>query len=236
MTVVQLIARPVPDRFIDICIVDIVDSLESRMSAMLYPFSVPHTQNTWDDSPGSSSGPRYQLSSAVYSMDKIIVHIASTIEVTPALFLEVPDSLLFWMFPETSCDGCQCLRPAVIIHRWSASVSLSQISIAHSSLLSSVASRSLSFVKHSANIHNLLQFLYWRSNWASYLKSQGMNCIDISIDKYFWLILSVKHFPYFLCLGLSFLSLGLWEPRTGLCDHISGISLLTYHKCISRVS
>ena len=162
MTVVQLIARPVPDRFIDICIVDIVDSLESRMSAMLYPFSVPHTQNTWNDcSPAPAVAPaRYQLSSAVYSMDKIIVHIASTIEVTPALFLDVPDSLLFWVFPETSCDGCQCLRPGVIIHWWPASVSSSQISIAHSSLLSSVASRSLSFVKHSANIHNLLQFLY----------------------------------------------------------------------------
>ena len=32
---------PTSDRFIDICIVDIVAIMLDRMSAMLYPFSVP---------------------------------------------------------------------------------------------------------------------------------------------------------------------------------------------------
>ena len=109
------------------------------------------------------------------------------------------------MFPETSC---QCPRPQVITHWWPASVSLSQISIVHSSLLSSVASRSLSFVKHSANIHNLLLFLFLlNSKWAYSLRLKAMYCIDILVDKYFWLMLSEKHFPH------SFLPL-LWSVGT----------------------
>ena len=71
--VVQLIARPVPDRFIDICIVDIVDSLESRMSAMLYPLVSPIPRILEMTRPAPAVAPaRYQLSSAVYSMDKIM--------------------------------------------------------------------------------------------------------------------------------------------------------------------
>ena len=134
------------------------------MSAMLYPFSVPHTQNTWDCcSPAPARTINFHPTLADIG-HKIIVHIASTIELTDPGGSYFPCisrlPLLFWMFPETSC---QCPRPQVITQWWPASVSLSQISIVHSSLLSSVASRSLSFVKHSANIHNLLPFLFYFS-------------------------------------------------------------------------
>ena len=201
------------------------------MSAMLYPFSVPHTQNTWDCcSPAPARTINFHPTLADIG-HKIIVHIASTIDLTdpgsyfPCIY-RLP--LLFWMFPETSC---QCPRPQVITQWWPASVSLSQISIVHSSLLSSVASRSLSFVKHSANIHNLLLFLFY---WSLNEPHSAMNCIDISVDKCFWLILSEKHFPQFL----SFLPL-LWRS-VGTQDRpvwpYLWYLLRTYHKCISRVS
>ena len=125
------------------------------------------------------------------------------------------------MFPETSC---QCPRPKVITQWWPGSVSLSQISIVHSSLLSSVASRSLSFVKHSANIHNLLLLFlfFWTliepphftSAWCIASISQSTNIFGSFYQKSIFLSSSVS----FLCSG------GVWEPRTGLCDHISGIS------------
>ena len=127
------------------------------------------------------------------------------------------------MFPETSC---QCPRPQVITHWWPASVSSSQISIVHSSLLSSVASRSLSFVKHSANIHNLLLFLFLlNSNGASSLSLKAMYIASISqLTNIFG---PCYQKSIFLSSSVSFLSSGVWEPRTGRCDHISGISVLT---------
>ena len=52
-----------------------------------------------------------------------------------------------------------------------------------------------------------------------YLK-QRRNCIDISVDKYFWAHFYQKSICHISSLPAYLLSSGLWEPRTG-CVTIS---------------
>ena len=193
------------------------------MSAMLYPFSVPHTQNTWDNSspaPAVASRARYQLSSVCTQLawDKIIVHINNLPAVTPAVFLAFPDILLnvprdfLWWLSMSEAPSDHSLVTGLGI--------MSQISIVHSSLVSSVASRSLSLVKHSANIHNLVKFLQRSLNELHISSKEGIASIS-QLTNIFGLILSEKHLPHFLstCLSTFLRTVGTQDR---LCDHISG--------------